>query len=96
MDEYGPELDYEEGSANIVTDTFSWLFWNDTPMLPVVGKKGPTDENNNWENDLNETPFEIFSHGPMTEKCLVALQVFLMKNVTLAYQMIWLTTALWT
>jgi hypothetical protein len=47
MDEYGPELDYEEGSANIVTDTFSWLFWNDTPMLPVVGKKGPTDENNN-------------------------------------------------
>ncbi len=36
------------------------------------------------------------SHGLMIEKCLTALNVFLIKNVTSIYQTIWLTTILWT
>jgi hypothetical protein len=39
VDEYGPELHYVEGSANIVADTFSWLLQKVTPASPTVGKK---------------------------------------------------------
>ncbi len=39
VDEYGPELHYVEGSANIVADTFLRLAWKDTPTQPAVGKK---------------------------------------------------------
>ncbi len=41
VDEYGPELHYVEGSANVVADTFSRLARNDTPTPPTVGKKLP-------------------------------------------------------
>jgi hypothetical protein len=37
--EYGSELHYVEGSANILADTFSWLWQKDTPASPAVGKK---------------------------------------------------------
>ncbi len=39
VDEYGPELHYVEGSANVVADTFSRLSRKDTPASPTVGKK---------------------------------------------------------
>jgi hypothetical protein len=39
VDEYGPELHYVEGSANIIADTFSRLLWKDTLASPVVRKK---------------------------------------------------------
>jgi hypothetical protein len=38
VDEYGPELHYVEGSANVVADTFSRLSRKDTPESPAVGK----------------------------------------------------------
>jgi hypothetical protein len=41
VDEYGPELYYVEGSANVVADTFSRLMGNDTPVSPAVGKNNP-------------------------------------------------------
>jgi len=37
VDEYGPELHYVEGSANIVADTFSRLSRSDTPTSSTVG-----------------------------------------------------------
>ena len=39
VEEYGPELHYVEGSANVVADTFSWLSQKDTPASPAVGKE---------------------------------------------------------
>jgi hypothetical protein len=39
VDEYGPELHYVEGSANVVADTFSRLSQKDTPASPAVGKE---------------------------------------------------------
>ncbi len=43
VDEYGPELHYVEGSANVVIDTFFWLSWKDTPASPALGKKQPVE-----------------------------------------------------
>ncbi len=60
MDEYGPELHFVEGSANVVADTFSWLSRNGTLASHVVGKKWPADDNNNGESDVNETPFDNY------------------------------------
>jgi hypothetical protein len=39
IDEYGPELHYVEGSANVVANTFSQLLQKDTPASHAVGKK---------------------------------------------------------
>ncbi len=39
VNEYGPELLYVKGSANVVADTFSRLSRNDTPTSTAVGKK---------------------------------------------------------
>ena len=39
VNEYGPELHYVEGSANVVADTFLHLAQKDTPTPPAVGKK---------------------------------------------------------
>jgi hypothetical protein len=39
VDEYGSELQYVEGSVNVVADNFSWLLWNDTLASSAVGKK---------------------------------------------------------
>ena len=39
VDEYGPELHYVEGSANVVANTFLRLAWKDTSTPPVMEKK---------------------------------------------------------
>jgi hypothetical protein len=39
INEYGPELHYVEGSANVVADMFLHLARKDTPTPPAVGKK---------------------------------------------------------
>jgi hypothetical protein len=57
--EYGPELHYVEGSANIVADTFSRLSWKDTLASPAVGKKQPAEHSIN-EDDVNETPLDNY------------------------------------
>jgi hypothetical protein len=53
-DEYGPELHYVEGSANLIADTLSRLLQKDTPASPTVRKKQPA-ENNIDQDDVNET-----------------------------------------
>jgi hypothetical protein len=58
VNEYGPELHYVEGSANVVADTFSWLSWKDTPASPTVGKKRPTEYSIDGD-DVDETPLDI-------------------------------------
>ncbi len=59
VDEYGPELHYVEGSANVVADTFSRLSWKDTPASPAVGKKRPAEHSIN-EDDVNEIPLDNY------------------------------------
>jgi len=39
VDEYGPELHYVQGSADIVADTFLRLSQSDTPASSMVGKE---------------------------------------------------------
>jgi hypothetical protein len=54
VDEYGPELHYKEGSANVVDDTFSWLSRKDTPAQPakyIINK-----------DDVDETPLDKNCH----------------------------------
>ncbi len=61
VDKYGPTLHYVEGSANVVTDTFSQLVWNDTPASPTVGKEeqhSPTSKRT-LESD-KDVPLESF------------------------------------
>ncbi len=57
VDEYGTELHYVEGSANVVADTFSQLSWKDTPASPAVGKKRPAEYIID-KDDVNETPLD--------------------------------------
>ncbi len=57
--EYGSELHYVEGSANILADTFSWLWQKDTPASPAVGKKWPAKHSID-EDDVNETPLDNY------------------------------------
>jgi hypothetical protein len=59
VNEYGPELHYVEGSANVVADTFSQLLQKDTPVSPTVGKKRPAEHSIN-EDDVNETPLDNY------------------------------------
>jgi hypothetical protein len=59
VDEYGPELHYVEGSANVVADTFSWLSWKDTPASPAVGKKRPVEHSINVD-DVDKTPLDNY------------------------------------
>ena len=55
IDEYGLELHYIEGSANVVAETFLRLARKDTPMPPAVGKKRPTAFISNSESDVEDT-----------------------------------------
>jgi hypothetical protein len=50
VDEYGPELHYVEGSANVVDDAFSRLSWKDNPtgFHPV------------WYSSVPDCPKKIF------------------------------------
>jgi hypothetical protein len=57
VDEYGPELHYVEGSANIIADTILWLSWNDYLTSPAVGKKRPAG-NNIDKDDVDETALD--------------------------------------
>ncbi len=59
VDEYGPELHYVEGSANVVADTFSWLSWKDALASPAVGKKQPAEHSIN-EDDVDEAPLDNY------------------------------------
>ncbi len=60
VNEYGPELHYVEGSANIVADTFLHLAREDTPMPPMVGKKQPAAFISNPESDVEDTPLDNY------------------------------------
>ncbi len=60
VDEYGPELHYVEGSANVVADTFLRLAWKDTPTPPAVGKKQPAAFISNPESNLEDTPLDNY------------------------------------
>jgi hypothetical protein len=93
--EYGPELHYVEGSANVVADTFLRLSWKDTLASPTMGKKQPAEHNINTMMSMRCLLITI-SHGLTTEKCLNALNVFLTKSATLIYQTIWLIPIPWT
>jgi hypothetical protein len=59
VNEYGPELHYVEGSANVIADTFSRLSRKDTPASPAVGKIQPTEHSIN-EDDVDETPLDNY------------------------------------
>ncbi len=59
VNEYGPELHYVEGSANVVVDTFSWLLRKDILASPAVGKKQPAVHSIN-EDDVDETPLDNY------------------------------------
>jgi hypothetical protein len=58
VDEYGPDLHYVEGSANVVADMFLRLAWNGTPMPPPVGKKQPAAIISESESDVEDTPLD--------------------------------------
>jgi hypothetical protein len=94
IDEYGPKLNYVEGSANVVADTFSWLSREDAPASPAVGKKQPAEHNID-KDDVDETDLDNY-FSRIDEKCLNALNVFLTKSVILIFQTIWLILTLWT
>ncbi len=59
VDEYGPELPYVEGLANVVSDTFLWLLWKDTLASPMVGKKKSAEYIID-KDDVNETPLDNY------------------------------------
>jgi hypothetical protein len=59
MDEYNPELHYVESSSNVLADKFSQLLWNDSPASPVVGKKQPSEDNND-KSYVDETPLDNY------------------------------------
>ena len=59
VDEYGPELHYVEGSANVVADTFSRLARKDTPTPPTVGKKQSVFFSDP-ESDVEDTPLDNY------------------------------------
>jgi hypothetical protein len=59
VNEYGPELHYVEGSANVVVDTFSRLSRKDTPASPMVGKKQPAEHSID-KDDVDETPLDTY------------------------------------
>ena len=60
VDEYGPELHYVEGSANVVADTFLHLAQKDTPTPPAVGKKWPAAFIRNPESNVEDTPLDNY------------------------------------
>ena len=60
VDEYGPELHYVEGSANVVADTFSRLSRSDTPTSSTVGKKHRLAAGNNTSEFDDDTPLDNF------------------------------------
>ena len=60
FDEYGPELHYVEGSANVVADTFSRLSRSDTPTSSTVGKKHRLAAGNNTSEFDDDTPLDNF------------------------------------
>ncbi len=60
IDEYGPELHYVEGSANVVADTFLRLARKDTPTRPAVGKKQPVAFISNSESNVEDTPLDNY------------------------------------
>ncbi len=57
--EYGPELQYVEGSANVIADAFSWLSQKDTLASPAVGKKQPAEYIID-KDDVDETPLDNY------------------------------------
>ncbi len=59
VNEYGPELHYVEGSANVVADTFSRLLWKNTQASPAVGKKQPAEHGIDKDN-VDETPLDNY------------------------------------
>ncbi len=59
VNEYGPKLNYVEGSANVVADTFARLSWKDTQTSPTVGKKQPAEYIID-KADVNETPLNNY------------------------------------
>ncbi len=60
VDEYGPELHYVEGSANVVADTFLRLSRSDTPTSSTVGKKHRLAAGNNTSEFDDDTPLDNF------------------------------------
>ncbi len=81
-DEYGPELHYVEGSANVVADTFSQLSRKDTLASSAVGKKWPAEyiiDKDDVDETLLDNYFswtdnrEIFEHF----KCLPDKECYL-------------------
>jgi hypothetical protein len=88
VDEYGPELHYIEGSANVLADTFLRLAWKDTPMPPPVGKNQPAAFICNSENDVEDTPLDNYFSWTDDQKYFNALHIYQMKNVISSFQMI--------
>jgi hypothetical protein len=60
IDEYGPELHYIQGSANVIADTFLRLAQKDTPTPPAVGKKWPAAFTSNSKSNAEDTPLDNY------------------------------------
>jgi len=60
VDEYGPELHYVEGSANVVANTFSRLSRSDTLTSSTVGKKHRLAADNNTSEFDDDKPLDNF------------------------------------
>jgi hypothetical protein len=96
VDEYGPELHYVKGSANVVADTFSPLARKDTPPPPAVGKKRPAAIISNPESDVEDTPLDNYFSWTDGQEMLQCFTCLPMKNVTLTFLVISLQILHWT
>jgi hypothetical protein len=70
VDEYGPELHYVEGSANVVADKFLRLARKDSPAPPAVGKKQPTAFISSPESNVEDTPLDNYFSWTDDQKML--------------------------
>ena len=86
VNEYGPELHYVEGSANVIADTFSRLSQKDTPTSSAVGRNDPLSILFTKMMSMRHLLITI-SHGLMPERCLNAMHIFLTKIATSTYQL---------
>ena len=97
VDEYGLELHYVEGSANVVADTFSHLSRSDTLTSSTVGKEHHLAADNNTSEFDYGTPldnfFSLTEESEMLE-CFTCLDH--QRNVISTFQMTWLQTTHWT
>ncbi len=72
VDEYGPKINYIEGSRNVIADTFSRLSRNDESS-PLVGKKAANVISNYESDNDNESFYSSIIDDNEILDCLLSL-----------------------